>query len=468
LTTDFNSQHLLDSLVRLPSPGKYWIGFSGGADSTALLQAIHECREHRRAPIHAIHFHHGLQADADAWQDHCGTFCAERNIPFLSRKLEIDFSGRSSPEEAARNSRYRAVAEILGHQEMYLTAHHAEDQAETLFLNLMRGSGIEGLAGIPALRTLADGWVARPLLDRTRSELEQFLQERNIAWLTDPSNKDTTFDRNYLRQELFPLLEQRWPGLRGRLSRTARNARVSAGAMATFIENQSGELIRDPLKMPLQKLLELEAEMQSLILRQWLRRHEVPVLPEARLSEFLEQLAGSELTSQAEVKWGDWKIKRYQGDLWLHRRAPFPACPTKQWKHGMNLDLGPDSGRLRLVGDSTPIPASWKVRTRTSGDRIRPLPHGPSRALKYFFRSATVPPWLRPGIPVLEWDGEAVALGDWVLGHRFQSWLLENNLKYQWRPSDPVLGRVRTDCQFLSEVPLAQYHETEYRQTTRF
>jgi tRNA(Ile)-lysidine synthase len=444
---DFNSQHLLDSLARLPSPRKYWVGFSGGADSTALLQALHECREKLTVSIQSVHFHHGLQDAADAWQDHCRTFCAERDIPFLSKKLEISSSGRSSPEEAARNCRYRAVAEILGNNEMYLTAHHAEDQAETLFLNLMRGSGIEGLAGIPVLRNLENGWVARPLLDRNRPELERFLQKRNIAWLTDPSNEDRAFDRNYLRQELFPILEQRWPGLRRRLFRTARNARITAGAMAMFIEGQSGDLIRDRLKMPLQKLLELEPEMQTLILRQWLRRHEVPVLPEARLTEFLEQLAGSELTSQAEVQWEDWMIKRYQHDLWLHRRNPFLGCPAKKWKHGMKLNIGPDSGLLRLVGDATPIPASWKVRARKSGDRIRPVLHGPSRKLKQFFRSAMIPPWLRSGIPVLEWDGEPVALGDWVIGHRLQAWLFENDLKYQWRPSDPVLGRVRTDCQ---------------------
>ena len=255
-----------------------------------------ECRENLTAPIHAVHFHHGLQDAADAWQDHCSSFCRERDIPFQSEKLDIKTVGRSSLEQEARNCRYRAVAKILGNQEMYLTAHHAEDQAETLFLNLMRGSGIEGLAGIPVLRNLENGWVARPLLERNRTELEQFLENRDIAWLTDPSNEDTAFDRNYLRQDLFPLLEQRWPGLVRRLSRTARNARISASAMAMFIENQSGDLIRDKFKMPLQKLLELEPEMQTLIVRQWLRRGEVPVLPEARLREFLDQLSGSQLT----------------------------------------------------------------------------------------------------------------------------------------------------------------------------
>ena len=173
--SDFDSQHLLESLARLPVPEKYWIGFSGGADSTALLLAMWECRDRLPVPIHAVHFHHGLQDAADDWLDHCESFCSKRDIPFLSEKLEIVPVKRSSIEEEARNCRYRAVANILGDQEMYLTAHHAEDQSETLFLNLMRGSGIEGLAGIPVLRNLENGWVARPLLDKHRVDLERFL-----------------------------------------------------------------------------------------------------------------------------------------------------------------------------------------------------------------------------------------------------------------------------------------------------
>ncbi len=445
--TNFSSQNSLESLARLPAPERYWIGFSGGADSTALLQAIWDCRANLPVPIHAVHFHHGLQDVADAWQDHCRSFCQERDIPFLSEKLEIQSVTRNSPEEESRNCRYRAVANILGEQEMYLTAHHAEDQAETLFLNLMRGSGIEGLAGIPVLRNLEKGWVARPLLDVHRVDLERFLKARGVGWLTDPSNEDTAFDRNYLRQELFPLLEQRWPGIVRRLSRTARNARITASAMAMFIENQSGDLIRDKSKMPLQKLLELEPEMQTLIVRQWLRRHEVSVLPEARLREFLDQLAGSQLTSQAEVQWEDWMIKRYQRDLWLHRRIPFMACPEVKWQNGMDVGLGPDSGTLGLAGEPVSIPPGWLVRARQEGDRIRLLMNGPSHKIKQFFQSAFVPPWLRPGIPVLEWDGEPVALGDWVIGHRLQNWLFENDLKLQWQPADAVLARLRSDCQ---------------------
>lgn len=445
--TKFTIRHLLDRLAVLPDTEKYWIGFSGGADSTALLQALYECRQQLEAPIHAVHFHHGLQDGADAWQSHCEAFCRKREIPFHSEKLEIGQLGNGNVEEESRNGRYRAVGQLLGKEETYLTAHHAEDQAETLFLNLMRGSGIEGLAGIPGLRTLEKGWVARPLLDFHRTDLEQFLLERQVDWLTDPSNADTVFDRNYLRQDLFPLLEKRWPGVVNRLSRTARNARITSTAMAVFIESQSGELIRDRFKMPLQKLLELEPEMQTLITRQWLRRHEIPMLPEARLREFLDQLAGSQLVNHAEVQWGDWMIKRYQRDLWLHRREPFLPCPTVRWKQGKQLDLGPDCGLLRLAGKSVPIPGSWKVRARKAGDRIRLLPNGPSHKIKQLFQNAFIPSWLRSGIPVLEWDNEPVALGDWVVSYRLKNWLYKNDLEYHWQPADPVLSRIRTDCQ---------------------
>ena len=174
-----SGKFLLDGLRRLPRPEKYWVGFSGGADSTALLQALHEVRDALPAPLHAVHFNHGLQEEAAGWQRHCRSFCRNRNIPFHAEKLEIRRTERASLEEEARNSRYRAVAGLLGEREMYLTAHHAEDQAETLFLNLMRGSGVEGLAGIPPLRGLGAGWVARPMLDVHREELEASAERRS-------------------------------------------------------------------------------------------------------------------------------------------------------------------------------------------------------------------------------------------------------------------------------------------------
>ena len=441
----FDVERLLYSLASLPVPPRYWIGFSGGADSTALLLAMHEARQGLPAPFCALHFHHGLQPEADDWLVHCRDFCEHRGIPFENERLAIDVAAGSSPETAARDQRYRAVARRLGRDEMYLTAHQAEDQAETLFLNLMRGSGIEGLAGIPALRRLERGWVARPLLDVHREELVGYLRNRDVDWLTDPSNADTRFDRNFLRQELFPLLEMRWPGLVRRLSRTARNVRASASAMAAFIEQTCGDLVSDELTMPLPGLLELQPDMQALILRQWLRRHELPALPELRLLEFLKQLRDAGEASQVEVRWSDWTIRRYRERLWMKRPGATASCRDTTWEAGDEIFLGSASGRLELRGAPVEIPPDWRLRSRRPGDRLRPRAGEPSRSLKQLFQDAGVPPWLRPGVPILQWGGETVALGDWVLAPRLQDWLQRHGLEYRWQPDDPALERIRRD-----------------------
>ncbi len=140
-------------------------------------------------------------------------------------------------------------------------------------------------------------------------------------------------------------------------------------------------------------------------------------------------------------------IKRYQRDIWLHRRKPFMACPTETGKVGTRWTWGLIQDNSILQGKAVTIPDSWRVRARKGGDRIRLLPNGHSVKLKQLFQAAIVPPWLRSGIPLLEWDGEPVALGDWVIGPRLKNWLFENDLEYNWRPADPMLVRVKTDCQ---------------------
>ena len=439
----FDSDTVLHWIGRLPVPSRYWVGFSGGADSTALLLALHSARGELPAPLAAVHFDHGLQESSRQWEIHCKEFCATRGIPYRAVSLNVSRNRRESPEEAARNARYRAVADLLARDEMFLTAHHAEDQAETLLLNLMRGSGPDGLAGIPRLRTLGKGWVARPLLDVPRDLLRQYLAEHDTPWQEDPSNDDTTYDRNYLRQELFPLLEARWPGAARRMARSARLARQSTNALSAFIEERSGAQLGDRVCLSLAFLQSFDPELRALVLRQWLRRHEVPTLPEVRLLRFLEQLEDAQSGNEAETGWSGWQLKRYRDSLWLHRREPPFECAESPWSSGMMLELGNDSGLYRLVGPETPIPRGWRVGRRAAGGRLRACSDGPSRKIKHVLREAGIPPWLRLGIPVLYWDDEPVAVGDWALGHRLREWLTSNGLKLEWQPADPVLARAR-------------------------
>jgi tRNA(Ile)-lysidine synthase len=442
----FGSKPLLAAIESLPPARKFWVGFSGGADSTALLLALHRARDSLATPFHAIHFHHGLNPGADAWLDHCRDFCRQRDIPFSSRILDIQRTGGTSIEEKSRDCRYQAVSELLDFDEIYLTAHHADDQAETLFLNLMRGSGVEGLAGIPELRGLARGHVARPLLNWRRSELEAFLLRHGVEWLDDPSNRDESFDRNFLRNNLFPMLESRWPGVVKRLTRSARIARLTSVALETFINSYASDLLGNEHRMPLRALLKLERPIQSLVLRQWLRRQEIPALPEVRIHEFLDQLAASSKDSQAEVRWSQWQLKRDRQFIWLQDISIPADCEKKDWQSGMKLKLGAGLGYLQLHGEPISIPQGWQVDSRREAARIRLRADGRRQALKELLRLSGFPPWMRSGIPVLYWNGEAVAIGDWILGDKMKTWLKSNKLEYCWHPADPMLFELRSAC----------------------
>ncbi len=446
----FNRARLLQSMARLPEARMYWVGFSGGADSSALLHALHKSRDELQAPIHAVHFHHGLNPSADDWQRHCQNFCLERDINFTSGKLEIKRSKRTSIEEESRNRRYQAIGEMLRNGDIYLTAHHADDQAETVFLNLMRGSGVEGLAGIPQLRKLGKGWVARPLLNMRKSELESYLLRHGIDWLEDPSNKDQSFDRNFLRNSLFPQLETRWPRVVRRLTRSARTARISATALADFIDIHCDELLYNQHRMPLRPFMQLEPPMRALVLRQWLRRQEIPALPEVRLNEFIKQVAGSTSSSQAEVRWAGWQIKLYGNLIWLQDQV-IPALEScQEWTVGAKMELGDALGCLQLHGRKITIPDGWRVAARRKGERIRLHDQGVRRKLKDLLRESAIPPWLRSSIPVLYWDGEAVAIGDWIIAHRLQIWLDSQDVEYRWEPGSPLLSDLRSACHNLT------------------
>jgi tRNA(Ile)-lysidine synthase len=283
-----------------------------------------------------------LQARADEWQSHCELFCNERDIPITIHRLELHLKEGKSAEEQARNIRYRKIENFLEERQVYLTAHHADDNAETLFLNLMRGSGLDGLAGVPPLRSLGKGWVARPLLDFRRRSLEEFLLSRNISWLQDPSNLDTSFDRNFLRNIVFPALEKRWPGLAGNLNKRPAMP-DSANVLAQLLTHPHANPVIDEHTISLDVLLSLNDEVQTAVLRHWIREKSVPTPPRRRLRQFLDQLRNCATgANRAELRWAGQLMKRHQNIVWWHA-YPAPSSRHLAWVHGDTL-VG---GRIR-------------------------------------------------------------------------------------------------------------------------
>ena len=191
------------------------LGLSGGLDSMVLLQLCHQLTQSCAIRLKAVYIHHGLSANADQWADFCLQQCQKRNIAFEVQKVQLNPA--ANIEAQARAARYSALAAfVTTRQTALLTAHHADDQLETLLLALKRGAGPAGLSGIAALQPFAAGWLVRPLLDFSREQLEAFAQLQQLKWIEDESNNDSRFDRNFLRLEIIPLLQQRWPAFRQR------------------------------------------------------------------------------------------------------------------------------------------------------------------------------------------------------------------------------------------------------------
>lgn len=435
---------LCEIIRSYPVAPRLWVGFSGGADSTALLLALHELSAEIPASIQAVHFNHGLQAAASQWQKHCQAFCEARRIPFYTEDLDLGTRDGHSPEEHARHHRYSAVRRLLGVGDIFLTAHHADDNAETLLLNLMRGSGIDGLTGIPRLRRMGKGWVARPLMDFRRQELEDFLCHRQIGWLEDPSNNNSGFDRNFLRNNIIPELEKRWPGTIPGINQTARHARELTATLTGLLGQQHGDLLQDDFTLPLPALLRLQPDLQSLVIRHWLRDQDIITPPRRRLLEFLRQLNSPSTNGRAdELRWSDWMIKRHGESLWLQAVPTLPACPGHLWMGGATLELGAVFGDVILNGSSS-IPQNWEIGPRRQNTTMQLHESGCHRQMKELLRLLGIPPWLRDSVPILYWEGQVAAVGDWLIGPRLRQLLEAESASYHWNPRHPLLRKLQS------------------------
>lgn len=435
-------ERLLDDLRRLDCRGGLWVAYSGGADSTALLLALAELRERLPGPLRVAHVNHGQHPDAQRWQAHCAERCADLDIPLASLAIDPQGVPGASPEAEWRQRRYAALATLLGPGEDLLTAHHREDQAETVLLALLRGSGPAGLAGMPKARPLGAGRLLRPLLEVPQAALHAFLRERNCAWLDDSSNRDTARDRNFLRHEVLPVLRQRWPSCAASLARSARHNAEALAGLERLAATQLHRRQRSPRILALDGLQE-DTAMLKLVVRQWLRGAGAPPMPRARLEELARQARAARSDAGVAVAWEAWRLRLWDGHLWLDDQSPPAACPARQWREGRDLELGGRLGRLRL--GRPPAGHGLTVRARAAADTVI-LAGGHHTPVKELLRRARVPPWMRAAVPLLEDRGEIRAIGDWTFDRTFGQWLRAQGADLLWEPADPTLRWVRDRC----------------------
>ncbi|QDH70646.1 tRNA lysidine(34) synthetase TilS [Marilutibacter alkalisoli] len=420
-----------------PQPAPLLVAYSGGLDSTALLRLLADDPARRADGLRAIHVHHGLHADASDWARHCQRSCDALGIPLTVVRIEVQRDSGLGLEGAARQARHAAFAAALADDEVLVTAHHRDDQAETFLLRALRASGPDGLAAMRPWRRFGAGWLWRPLLDTPRTDLLAYARAHGLAWIEDPGNDDTAFDRNFIRQRVMPLLRERWQRADAALAASAALCADAVGLLETDDTRALATVATaDPHCLSVDALLALPAARRARVLRRWIAARSLPPLPASGIVRIETDLLDARPDAEATFAWAGARIRRWRGLLHAGReRLPLPVDWSVEWNGRDPLQL-PDGGTLRLEGaDALPTPV--RVHARQGGERITLPGRDHSHALKQVLQELEVPPWVREGLPLLsDAEGNLMAAGDLTYSAAFDDWLRGHTARLVWRVSE--------------------------------
>lgn len=393
------------ALARTPLNRPVWVALSGGLDSCLLLFLAVQAAHHHPRPVHALHVNHGLQPAAVDFEHHCRTLCSRLGVPLFVERVQVEASGQGV-EAAAREARYAAFARRVKPGETLWLAQHGDDQAETLLLAALRGSGVRGLAGMPGARDWRERRLVRPLLAFTRAELEDAARRLALTWVEDPSNRDTGLDRNFLRHDILPRLTQRWPEAAQSLARSAAQAGEADGLLDELAALDLAAAGGVPARLALAALRALSPARQRLLIRYACQRLGLPTPPAARLAALLAQLDARD-DARVHIMWPGGEARRWRGALYL--QAPQVELAEDWWMEwdgqpGLATPLG------RIDCHLTPVaggPAgALRVTLRRGGESLRVAGRG-RRDIKRLLQEAGVPPWQRSQ-QLLVWQGETL------------------------------------------------------------
>lgn len=406
------------SLASLPHNGKLAIAYSGGLDSSVLLHLAHAWARQHNVALYAFHVHHGISPNADAWLAHCEQQCADLDVAFGARRIALQGARQSGVEAAARKQRYAALGELCREHgvDVLLTAHHLDDQAETVLLQMLRGSGTAGLSGMdscnraPGLLQNETLLLARPLLSASRRELEAFQQARHVRHIEDESNADPRYARNALRHLVMPALAQHFPGFQERFARSARHAQ-SAQRLLNELAAQDFALCREDDCIDIGKLKGLGSDRIDNLLRYWFALHSARMPSTSWLSEMRAQLFEAKADAQLRVVHPDCEIRRHRDRIFLTPRRDDDALQVGplsfRWNGEQAIDFPAYSGSLYFEPAQEGIDAAWLrgqdllIRYRSGGEMLKPALNRPSRPLKHHYQALNIPAWERPRLPLV-------------------------------------------------------------------
>ncbi len=389
--------------------------FSGGLDSTVLLDILARLRDEQGFALAALHVHHGLSRNADRWAGACAAFAASRGVPLRVERVTVDRDHPSGLEAAARVARHAAFAKAG--TDFVALAHHRDDQAETVLLQALRGTGMKGLSAMAEARAVGGAVWLRPLLDEPRDTLFEHARAAGLDWVEDESNELTAFDRNFLRHEVMPVLGRRFPQYRESLARLARHA-ASASELLETLAREDAERIAEGGGVSAEGLAALDPLRRANVLRHFLAARGLPMPGDARLADMARQLVSAREDARVLLLHGGRALVRHRGVI-LVEEPPRRASWEIAWHGEAELSLGAGRGAVRFAsatGEGIALDrvegGRWRFASRAGGERIRLREGGPTRTLKNLLQEHAVPAWRRARLPLL-FEGDRLV---WVPG----------------------------------------------------
>lgn len=402
--------------------GKVFIAYSGGIDSHVLLQLVSTI-EHLKSKVVSIYINHGLQEESKQWELHCEKTSIALGVEFHCVDVNVENNARVSLEEAARNARYSAFKTFLNKGDVILLAQHREDQMETVLLQLFRGAGVRGLSGMPLLIDFGNGQMARPFLDVSKKEIIEYAKFHCLNWVDDPSNQQNNFDRNFLRNQVIPLVKQRWPAIDKTVSRSAGHC-ANSDTLSQYVAKQWLDEICDKNDQTLMiaSLLALDVSQQCLVVRQWFEFMGLRMPSAGKVDKILHEIVQARSGANPELNGKGYVIRRYRNKLYClkSKKGGLKILDT-YWPRGVK-NIGFQAGYgLSLIDTLGGISKTrWnaseiRIKPRAGAEKIKPVGRHCHHSLKKLFQEKGIPPWERDNTPLIYIDDQLAAVSDlWV------------------------------------------------------
>ena len=410
------TEHVADALSPFLTAGSsILLGLSGGVDSVVLLHLLQQLSRRCSWRLSALHVHHGINHQADVWAVFCADQCALYGVPLQVKHVDIAPLRSLGIEAAARKLRHTALAQQQ--VDCVALAHHLDDQAETLLLQLLRGAGVRGASAMPAIKHGANvPTLLRPLLNVPRSILLEYAQQHGLQWVEDESNADDTYPRNFLRHRILPLLEQRFPAYRKTLLRSAQHFAEATELLDELAQQDADGTIEDK-RLNINKLRVLGIVRGKNLLRYFIATQGAAIPDSTRLQEMLRQLCNARQDAQVCIDWQDWQMRRYRDHAYTMPALPPPVDFTVMWHGEAEILLPPPHGVLHFrntIGQGISVAKLQlgiaKIRSRRGGENIRVDAARPQRDLKNLLQEHEMLPWQRNLLPLLFCDTDLVCV----------------------------------------------------------